>query len=122
MKKPLKIILLSVALLGCGAKSSYAGRWVNKDTSVSTQLFSGGKAEVTERSLTLNADGTGTLSISVNGEAPQQYSGKWDVAEDILRLDYDTNKTVYYRVIRSTNERLVLRNPEGAERIFDRVQ
>jgi hypothetical protein len=120
----LALALLSLAFVGCDSakKSSFAGRWISKETRVDKGFISSDKTDIIIRTLTLNANGTGDLNITLNGRATQNAVGKWSVLNDIFFLDYDNGQTVYLRVIRITGERLVIRNPEGTERIYDRLQ
>ncbi len=118
----LALALLSLAFVGCDKKASFAGRWISKETRVDKGFISSDKTDIIIRTLTLNANGTGDLNITLNGRATQNAVGKWSVLNDIFFLDYDNGQTVYLRVIRITGERLVIRNPEGTERIYDRLQ
>jgi len=120
----LALALLSLAFVGCDSakKSNFVGRWISKETRVDKGFISSDKTDIIIRTLTLNANGTGDLNITLNGRVTQNAAGKWSVLNDIFFLDYDNGQTVYLRVMRITNERLVIRNPEGTERIYDRLQ
>jgi len=50
------------------------------------------------------------------------YLGQWNLQGDILLLDQSNGVSVYWRLLRVSNERLVLRNDAGVERIYDRIQ
>jgi hypothetical protein len=118
------LVLLSLTFVGCDSakKSSFAGRWISKETRVDKGFISSDKTDVIIRTLTLNANGDGELNITLNGRVTQNAAGKWSVLSDIFFLDYDNGQTVYLRVVRITSERLVIRNAEGTERIYDRLQ
>jgi hypothetical protein len=119
------LLLATVAfgLCGCEAqKSKFAGRWISKETLVKNNAFTGSKADAFERQLVLDSNGNGQLLVNQNGEPAFSVSGKWSIEGDIFHLDYEGTKTIYMRILRVTNERLVLRNEEGKERIFDRLQ
>ena len=118
----LALALLSLALVGCDKKSSYAGRWISKETRVDKGFISSDKTDIIVRTLTLDANGNGELNITLNGRATQNANGRWSVLSDIFYLDYDNGQTIYLRVVRITNERFVIRNPDGSERIYDRLQ
>jgi hypothetical protein len=116
------LALLSLAFVGCDKKSSYAGRWVATETVVENTVFSGNQATNVVRSLNLDENGNGSFVIANNGKVIRQDVGKWSVVSDVFLLDYEGGKTVYFRVLRLTNERLVIRTEEGFERIYDRIK
>jgi hypothetical protein len=116
------LALLSLAFVGCDKKASFAGRWISKETRVDKGIISSDKTDLIVRTLTLDANGNGDLNITLNGRITQSATGKWNVLSDIFYLDSEGGKTVYLRVVRITNERLVIRNPDGSERIYDRLQ
>lgn len=118
----LLLALLSLAFVGCDKKASFAGRWISKETRVDKGIISSDKTDLIVRTLTLDANGNGDLNITLNGRVTQSATGKWNVLSDIFYLDSEGGKTVYLRVVRITNERLVIRNPDGSERIYDRLQ
>ena len=118
----LALALLSLAFVGCDKKSSYAGRWISKETRVDKGFISSDKTDIIVRTLTLNANGNGELNITLNGRVTQNVAGKWNVLGDIFYLDDASGQTIYLRVVRITNERFVIRNPDGSERIYDRLQ
>ena len=118
----LALVLFSLAFVGCDKKSSYAGRWISKETRVDKGFISSDKTDIIVRTLTLDANGNGELNITLNGRLTQNANGRWSVLSDIFYLDYDNGQTIYLRVVRITNERLVIRNPDGSERIYDRLQ
>ena len=112
MKTFLSSLLACAALLctGCDAKkSAIAGHWFSKDTYV-------------ERNLRLEKDGEGSLVILDNRKTSESINGRWGVDGDVLRLDYDGTKTLYLRIVRVTDEKLVIRTDEGKERIYERVK
>jgi hypothetical protein len=94
----LALALLYLAFVGCDKKSSYSGRWISKGTRVDKGFISSDKTDVIVRTLTLDANGNGELNITLKGQ------------------------TIYLRVVRITNERFVIRNPDGSERFYDRLQ
>jgi hypothetical protein len=116
------LALLSLAFVGCDKKASFAGRWISKETRVDKGIISSDKTDLIVRTLTLDANGNGDLNITLNGRVTQSATGRWNVLSDIFYLDSEGGKTVYLRVVRITNERLVIRNPDGGERIYDRLQ
>jgi hypothetical protein len=116
------LALLSLAFVGCDKKASFAGRWISKETRVDKGIISSDKTDLIVRTLTLDANGNGDLNITLNGRVTQSATGRWNVLSDIFYLDSEGGKTVYLRVVRITNERLVIRNPDGSERIYDRLQ
>ena len=120
----LTLALLSLAFVGCDAvkKSSLAGRWVTTETVVENTVFNGNQATNVVRSLNLDENGNGSFVIANNGKVIRQDVGKWSVVSDVFLLDYEGGKTVYFRVLRLTNERLVIRTEEGFERIYDRIK
>jgi hypothetical protein len=120
----LALALISIAFVGCDSakKANYSGRWISKETMVDKGIINPDKTNVVERTLTLEPGGRSEFLVKVNGKAAQVTAGTWAVQADILYLDHEAGKTVYMRVIRITNERLVIRNPEGTERIYDRLQ
>jgi hypothetical protein len=120
----LALALLSLTFVGCDSakKANYSGRWISKETLVDKGIINSDKTNVVERTLTLEANGKGEFLVKLNGKNAQVASGNWAVQADILYLDHEAGKTLYMRVIRITNERLVIRNQEGVERIYDRLQ
>jgi hypothetical protein len=118
----LALALLSLAFVGCDKKSSYAGRWISKETRVDKGFISSDKTDIIVRTLTLDANGNGELNITLNGRVTQSAAGKWSVLNDVFFLDYENGQTIYLRIVRVTAERLVIRNPDGGERIYDRLQ
>lgn len=120
----LALALLSLAFVGCDSakKANLAGRWISKETKVHKIILTGDKTDVIERVLELNSTGEGELAIKVNGKVETSAKGKWVMQGDIFCLDYEGSKSVYMRLVRTTNERLVIRTPEGVERIYDRLQ
>lgn len=120
----LALALLSLVFLGCDSakKSSFAGRWISKETRVDKGIISSDKTDIIIRTLTLDTKGNGELKITLNGRETQNASGKWSLLDDVFLLDIENGQTIYLRIIRVTAERLVIRTPEGAERIYDRLQ
>ena len=118
----LALALLSFAFVGCDNKSNFSGRWISKETRVDKGILRSDKTDIIIRTLTLNANGSGDLNITINSRVDQNAAGKWSVLSDILYLDSEGGKTVYLRVVRITNERLVIRNSDGSESIYDRLQ
>ena len=116
--------LLSLAFVGCDSvkKGDFVGRWINKETEVRKNMLTGDKTDIVERTLELNSSGNGELVIRVNGKTENGAKGKWAIQGDIFFLDYEGDQTLYMRIIRITNERMVIRTPEGKERIYDRLQ
>jgi hypothetical protein len=104
------LAIYSFALTGCDStkKANYVGRWISKDG-------------VVVRTLVLDSKGNGSLKVTPTFGS-DTVSGKWDVLNDILFLDYEGGKTIYLRVVRISGEKLVIRNEEGTERIYDRLQ
>jgi hypothetical protein len=120
----LALALLSFAFVGCDSakKASFAGRWISKETRVDKGIISSDRTDIIVRTLSLDSNGNGSLNITLNGRVTQSANGKWSVLNDVFFLDYENGQTVYLRVIRITGERLVIRNPDGSERIYDRLQ
>lgn len=116
------LALLSLAFVGCDKKASFAGRWISKETRVDKGFISSDKTDIIVRTLTLDANGNGELNITLNGRVTQSAAGKWSVLNDVFFLDYENGQTIYLRIVRVTAERLVIRNPDGGERIYDRLQ
>jgi hypothetical protein len=116
------LALLSLAFVGCDKKASFAGRWISKETRVDKGIISSDKTDLIVRTLTLDATGNGALQITLNGRVTQSATGKWSVLNDVFFLDYENGQTIYLRIVRVTAERLVIRNPDGGERIYDRLQ
>jgi hypothetical protein len=116
------LALLSLAFVGCDKKASFAGRWISKETRVDKGIISSDKTDLIVRTLTLDATGNGALQITLNGRVTQSAAGKWSVLNDVFFLDYENGQTIYLRIVRVTAERLVIRNPDGGERIYDRLQ
>ena len=115
MRKIISLVLVSLCffITSCGKKSNFVGRWINNDNE--NAFFA------TVRTLKLEANGTGELNVKTNSEA-EEIIGKWSVSNDVLILDYGNGQTIYWRIVRLTDEKLVVRNSEGKERIYDRVQ
>ena len=112
-----------MALLGCDAKkSAIAGHWFSKDPYVERKILGSDQPHVVERNLRLGKGGEGSLIILDNRKVTESINGRWAVDGDILRLDYDGGKTLYLRIVRLTDERLVIRTDEGKERIYERVK
>ena len=78
--------------------------------------------DVVERNLRLEKGGEGSLVILDNRKTSESINGRWGVDGDVLRLDYDGTKTLYLRIVRVTDEKLVIRTDEGKERIYERVK
>lgn len=116
------LALLSLAFVGCDKKASFAGRWISKETRVDKGIISSDKTDLIVRTLTLDANGSGDLNITLNGRVTQSAAGKWSVLNDVFFLDYENGQTIYLRIVRVSPERLVIRNPDGSERIYDRLQ
>jgi len=117
------LFILGVFFTACDAKkANFAGRWISKETRVDKGIISSDKTDVIVRTLTLDANGNGTLLITLNNRLTQSATGKWSVLNDVFFLDYENGQTIYLRIIRVTSERLVIRNPDGVERIYDRLQ
>lgn len=116
------LALLSLAFVGCDEKARFAGRWISKETRVDKGIISSDKTDLIVRTLTLDANGNGALQITLNGRPTQSAAGKWSVLNDVFYLDYENGQTIYLRIVRVTAERLVIRNPDGGERIYDRLQ
>jgi Lipocalin-like domain len=115
MRKIISLVLVSLCffITSCGKKSNFVGRWINNDNE--NAFFA------TVRTLKLEANGTGELNVKTNSKA-EEIIGKWSVSNDVLILDYGNGQTIYWRIVRLTDEKLVVRNSEGKERIYDRVQ
>lgn len=125
MRTPAALLTVAVALslAGCNSnKTSCVGTWISKETRVDKGIISSDRTDVIVRKLTLNSDGTGSLHNTLNNRVTQNAEGKWSLAGDILLLDYDNGQTIYVRLLRVSNERLVIRNPDGSERIYDRLK
>ncbi len=118
----LALVLLSLISVGCDTKSDFTGRWISKETRVDKGIISSDKTDIIVRTLTLAANGNGELNITLNGRVTQNVAGKWNVLGDIFYLDDTSGQTIYLRVVRITSERFVIRNPDGGERIYDRLQ
>jgi len=116
------LALLSLAFVGCDKKASFAGRWISKETRVDKGIISSDKTDLIVRTLTLDANGNGDLNITLNGRVTQSAAGKWSVLNDVFFLDHENGQTIYLRIVRVSPERLVIRNPDGSERIYDRLQ
>ncbi len=116
------LALLSLAFVGCDKKTDFAGRWISKETRVDKGFISSDKTDIIVRTLTLDANGSGALQITLNGRVTQNAAGRWSVLNDVFFLDHENGQTIYFRVVRITAERLVIRNPDGGERIYDRLQ
>ncbi len=121
MRIPL-LLLSSLCFVGCDAKkSAIAGHWFSKDTYVERKIL-GSEPHVVERNLRLEKGGEGSLVILDNRKTSESINGRWGVDGDVLRLDYDGTKTLYLRIVRVTDEKLVIRTDEGKERIYERVK
>jgi hypothetical protein len=120
----LALALLSLAFAGCDSakKANFAGRWISKETRVDKGIISSDRTDIIVRTLILDSNGNGSLNITLNGRVTQSANGKWNVLSDIFYLDDASGQTIYLRVVRITNERFVIRNPDGSERIYDRLQ
>lgn len=117
------ILLAAFFFTACDAKkSNLAGRWVTKETVVQKSALGGDRADNVIRTLALDANGNGEFVIVSNGDIIRKDVGKWSVVSDVFLLDHEGGKTIYFRILRITNERLVIRTEEGIERIYDRVQ
>lgn len=103
-------------------KAQLIGRWTNKDTVVDKGIISSDKTDVFQRNITLSAGGQGTYVILKNDRAHLSRPGRWNLQGDILYIDETDGSSAYWRLLRVSNERLVLRNDEGKERIYDRIQ
>lgn len=118
----LSLSLLAVLFTACdNKKSNLSGRWVSKETIVE-KAFAGDRTFQIVRALSLNTNGQGEFSIVANGEVTRRDAGSWSVTSDVFLLDHDGGKTVYFRILRLSNETLVIRTEEGVERIYNRVQ
>ncbi len=102
------------------SKTQFVGRWTNKDLDKSRVPFS--STDVFQRNITLGSDGRGAFLILENQKEVASYRGQWNLQGDILYLDCDNGVTHYWRILRVSSERLVLRNDLGVERIYDRIQ
>jgi hypothetical protein len=119
----LLLLLSGLCLLGCDAKkSAIAGHWFSKDPYVERKLLGSDQPHVVERTLRLDKGGEGSLVILDNRKVSESLSGRWDLDGDVLHLDYEGGKSLYLRVVRLTDERLVIRTDEGKERIYERVK
>jgi hypothetical protein len=119
----LLLLLSGLCLLGCDAKkSAIAGQWFSKDPYVERKIFGSNEPHVVERTLRLDKGGAGSLVILDNRKISQSIVGRWSVEGDILYLDYENSKSLYVRIIRLADERLVIRTDEGNERIYERVK
>ena len=103
-------------------KAQLVGRWTNKDTVVDKGIISSDKTDVYQRNITLSADGQGSYIVLKNDRGYISRPGKWNLQGDILYIDENNGSSEYWRLLRISNERLVLRNDEGKERIYDRIQ
>jgi hypothetical protein len=116
MRKIISLVLVSLCffITSCGKKSNFVGRWTNN-----------GKENViipTVYTLKLEANGTGEfIKVKANFK-PEEIIFKWSVSNDVLIFDYGDDQTMYLRIVRLTDEKLVVRDSEGKEIIFDRVQ
>lgn len=117
------LVLLSLGIIGCDAskKSEMAGRWVAKETVVE-KGFTGDRSDSVLRTLSLDSNGRGEFTINANGNIIRRDIGSWTVVADVFILDHEGGKSNYFRILRLTKERLVIRTEEGFERIYDRVQ
>lgn len=104
------------------AKTELVGRWTNKETEVDKGIISSDKTDIYQRNLVLAANGQATYNRLKNGREPISYQGKWNLQGDILFVDEPDGHTLYLRLIRVSEERLVVRYDDGKERIFDRIQ
>jgi len=103
-------------------KAQLVGRWTNKETEVDKGIISSDKTDIYQRNITLSPNGEGSFNILKNGRVSTTYLGQWNLQGDILLLDQSNGVSVYWRLLRVSNERLVLRNDAGVERIYDRIQ
>jgi hypothetical protein len=103
-------------------KARLVGRWTNKETEVDKGIISSDKTDIFQRNITLSPNGEGSFNILKNGRVSTTYLGLWNLQGDILLLDQSNGVSVYWRLLRVSNERLVLRNDAGVERIYDRIQ
>ena len=104
------------------AKAQLVGRWTNKETEVDKGIISSDKTDIYQRNITLSPNGEASFNIIKNGKVSTTYLGQWNLQGDILLLDQSNGVSVYWRLLRVSNERLVLRNDAGVERIYDRIQ
>lgn len=100
---------------------AFVGRWISKETRGDEGISSSDRTEIIVRSLTLDANGSGALRITLNGRVTQNAAGRWSVLNDVLFLDHENGQAINFRIVRITTERLVIRNPDGGERIYDRL-
>lgn len=103
-------------------KAQLVGRWTNKETEVDKGIISSDTTDIYQRNITLGRDGQALFNILKNGRVSASYQGQWNLQGDILLLDQSNGVSVYWRLLRVSNERLVLRNDAGVERIYDRIQ
>lgn len=104
------------------AKAQLVGRWTNKETEVDKGIISSDKTDIYQRNIALNPNGEASFNILKNGRVSTSYVGQWNLQGDILLLDQSNGVSVYWRLLRVSSERLVLRNDAGVERIYDRIQ
>jgi hypothetical protein len=117
-----KVTATSQAEIIARAKARLVGRWTNKETEVDKGIISSDKTDIFQRNITLSPNGEGSFNILKNGRVSTTYLGQWNLQGDILLLDQSNGVSVYWRLLRVSNERLVLRNDAGVERIYDRIQ
>lgn len=119
----LALALLAFIFSGCdiAKKTELAGRWVSKETVVE-KGFTGDRSDSVLRTLSLDSNGRGEFTINANGNIIRRDIGNWTVVADVFILDHEGGKSNYFRILRLTKERLVIRTEEGFERIYDRVQ
>jgi hypothetical protein len=103
-------------------KAQLVGRWTSKETEVDKGIISSDTTDIYQRNITLGKDGQALFNILKNGRVSATYQGQWNLQGDILLLDQSNGVSVYWRLLRVSNERLVLRNDAGVERIYDRIQ
>ncbi|MEY4272529.1 MAG: hypothetical protein RL250_1395 [Verrucomicrobiota bacterium] len=121
--RTLILFLGCLGLVGCNVKkSAIAGQWFSKDPYIERKIFGSDQPHVVERNLRLDQNGQGTLLILDNRKVSETINGQWAVDGDILHLDYEGGKSLYLRIVRLTDERLVIRTDEGKERIYERVK
>lgn len=119
-QKPQKSTTSSGQTGNAAVKKELVGRWTNKDLDKSVVSFS--TTNVFQRNITLGEDGQGSFLILENQKEVASYHGQWKLQGDILHIDQANGRSLYWKLLRLSNERLVLRNDEGTERIYDRIQ
>jgi hypothetical protein len=99
-------------------RSKLIGRWVNHGVADGKDCT---------RTLIFGQSGKGEFNVKYPGtpnKIGQTEIGPWGVHGDIFYIevkgkDVDAH---YVRIVRLTSEKLVIRNSEGTERVYDRVQ